>query len=189
MAQIKKINIKGVEYDLAGSGNSTTDTAYVDNKTLYIEEGTTASGGNGVLEIDLTPYMSQAEDATMFETLLFGQYLYSIEDNTKPYTAVETSFQSETLYNTLMNNEYDYIKFIVNADGMSISSPIYNLTEKVVLPGDVEDTVKTYSKPTVFRVFPPNMFKVDIMFFVAKLKNTEPTYYCGLRCILQNISN
>lgn len=41
MAQIKKVNIKGVEYDIAGSGSSTTDTAYVENKTLYIEEGTT----------------------------------------------------------------------------------------------------------------------------------------------------
>lgn len=47
MAQIKKVNIKGVEYDIAGSGSSTTDTAYVENKTLYIEEGTTTGDGSG----------------------------------------------------------------------------------------------------------------------------------------------
>lgn len=156
----------------------------IENNVISASGG---GGGSNVLEIDLTTYMQQAEDASLFETLLFGQYLYSIEDNTQPYTAVETSFQSETLYNTLMNNEYDYIKFVVSADGMSISSPIYSLTEKVALPGDVEDTVKTYSKPSVFRVFAPYMFKIDITFFVAKLKNTEPTYYCGIRCFMQNL--
>lgn len=78
MAQIKKINIKGVEYDLAGSGSSTTDTAYVDNKTLYIEEGTTAGGGASgekvleveVLRSDISTSSVAVDDGVI--TLTFG---------------------------------------------------------------------------------------------------------------------
>lgn len=71
MAQIKKINIKGVEYDLAGSGNITADTAYVDNKTLYIEEGTTAGGGGGgPVELNGIVVDTLEDDFKLFKTII-----------------------------------------------------------------------------------------------------------------------
>lgn len=52
MAQIKKINIKGVEYDITG------DTSYVENETLVISKGTSESSGTGggetIFEVALT---------------------------------------------------------------------------------------------------------------------------------------
>jgi hypothetical protein len=122
MAQIKKINIKGVEYDLAGSGSSTTDTAYVDNKTLYIEEGTTAGGGGSEnnLEIDLLARPLSTNNMNQITTDVYNLIeAFVLDDGFSGgdvFTFVLDDITEEEQTN-LLNGNYDNIIFGVNNNG------------------------------------------------------------------------
>ena len=125
MAQIKKINIKGVEYDLAGSGRGTTDTAYVDNKTLYIEEGTTAGGGSNDLVIEFSANDDHSEDYILdlisrnFQNLVlatnfisYGDGAWDTIDDSDVFNVGKT-FTAEMIEN-IRNGAYDNIIFKCN---------------------------------------------------------------------------
>ena len=111
MAQIKKINIKGVEYDLAGSGSSTTDTAYVDNKTLYIEEGTTTGGGEnktlvakwGVSAIEIADMIANNYNLELFAAI--NNY-YFLSAMTKDFIAQLPIYQKVGLISDPVNSHF-----------------------------------------------------------------------------------
>jgi hypothetical protein len=100
MAQIKKINIKGVEYDIAGSGRGTTDTAYVDNKTLYIEDGTITGGGD-------IKYITLSAPATETQGRMTSDQLAVLLENRSNYI----HFMNENFYPQDVEIEQGYIVY------------------------------------------------------------------------------
>lgn len=104
MAEITKINIDGVVYDITG------DTAYVENETLVISKGTSEGGGSGEAEI-------------IFEVALTGVTFNTTTGNINiPNQSVAIT---EEQYNTIMTNKNVVIKAIIDIESQGASLFIY----------------------------------------------------------------
>lgn len=112
----------------ATGGGGTSDTAYVSNSTLYIEEGTTAGGGgSNVLEIDIEP-STLTNFPNLAPAMLFGAVHNTFIPENQAFNVETTEISiNADIYNKVLNNDITAIRFRVENDGDVAVSQLYFL--------------------------------------------------------------
>lgn len=138
----------------ATGGGGTSDTAYVSDSTLYIEEGTTAGGGSSgsttdnIFEIDLTSFIESDEDFDLFMQN-FKDVVMQDADSLSGYTGhgsiTSSDFETELLtqenIKKIVDGDYNKLKIIYNYNGQFLKNMKFIFDERIEDVRDFTDEI------------------------------------------------